>query len=97
MHHVKLSNAGNSIVTNIQAIADLANATIASDQVLTLDLFSPAGFDVLQGRNRGVWTLNKLFERNAESYIDGGFRIDCPLQYRLGGDLGDPHCWLDGL
>ena len=75
----------------------LAGAAIASDQVLTLNPFSPAGFDVLHGRNHGIWTLNKLFERNAESCIDGGFHVDCPLQYRLNGDLGDPHWRLHGL
>ena len=75
MHHVKLGDTGHSVVTNIQAIADLADATIASDHVLTLDLFSPAGFDVLHGRNHGIWALNKLFERNAEA-VETGFALD---------------------
>jgi hypothetical protein len=97
MHHVKLGDTGNSVVAIIQAIADLANATIASDQVLTLDLFSPAGFDVLHGRNHGIWTLNKLFEGNAESGVDRRFCVDRPLQYWLDGDLGDPHCRLHRL
>jgi hypothetical protein len=64
---------------------------------LTLNLFSPAGFDALHGRNHGVWTLNKLFERNAESCVDGRFRVDRPLQYWLDGDLGDPHWRLHRL
>jgi hypothetical protein len=64
---------------------------------LTLNLFSPAGFDVLHSRDYGIRTLNELLERNAESCIDGGFRVDRLLQNRLDGDLRDPHCRLHGL
>ena len=66
VHHVKLSDPRNSVVTNIHATADLADATIASDKILTLNLFSPAGFDVLHSRDYGIRTLNELLERNAD-------------------------------
>ena len=97
MHHVKLSDAGNSVVTDVQASADLADAAIAANQILALDFLGLTGVDVPNGRDHGIRALNKVLECDAEPYIDLGFRLDRALENWLDGDLGNPHCRFNWL
>src|SRR5277367_6421514 len=97
MHHVKLGDPGNAVITDVEASADLTGATVAANQILALDLLGLARFGIPYGRNHGILVLDKIVERDAEPYIDLGLRFDRSLKNGFDGDLGNPHGRLDRL
>src|SRR4029077_1021190 len=97
MHHVELSDPGNSVVSNVQASTNLAGTAVAANQILALYCLGLACFAVLYGREHRVRILNEVLEGDAESNVHFGLRVDRSLKNRLGSDLGDPHCGFDRL
>src|ERR1700733_15521786 len=97
MHHVELSDPGNSVVSNVQASTNLAGAAVAADQIFALYVLGLACFSVLYGREHRVRILNEVLEGDAESNVHFGLRVDRSLKNRLDGDLGDPPCGCDRL
>ena len=97
MYHIKLSDPGNSVVTDVKASTNLADAAVAADQILALYFFGLADFDILYSRHHRVRILNEVLEGDAESHVDCRLRLDRSLENRLDRDLGHPHGGFDRL
>ena len=97
MHHIKLSDPGNSVVTDVKASTNLADAAVASHQILALNFLGLAGFDILYSRDHRIRPLNEVLEGDAEPYIDLRLRVDRALKNGFDGDLGNAHCRFERL
>jgi hypothetical protein len=97
MHHIELGDPGSSVVTDVKASTNLADAAVAADQILAFYFFGLAGFDIPYSRDHRGQILNEVLEGDSESHVDFRLRLDRSLENRLDRDLGHPHCGFDRL